>query len=474
MTITANPVVVNTDYTFIKSMDAFALYPQVYDELIRSRGNLMLPFLMSKEGGIVGIKSTQGMGALEFNHLEDDWSRATINVNTFGGGAPNATVTLTLQAASEYTYPGSPQSPYIVTNAVTTNPVILKQTYLFSNGVEGIVTAVTSTTFDIAPLGEGVSIPPIATTDDLVLVGNSHEEGSGQPLGTAWRQILYTGNMQELKRSYRTTTRAMQQKTWVNMPTRDGGEKRMYWSYALLQNWIEYNNDVVQTMLVGQNLTNTTLAATLPTTITTQGMIPTIQANGNNYGYSPLNGFTLADLDSLIITKLDRERASMENNVWAGITVRRDWDNFMADTMKNGGISYGSFGGDQKKAIDYGFDSCIRNGYTFHLNTYQPFNYKKGLGATNFVYPSVFIVAPADEQTASFTTQGKLSVPSWRLNYLKNDEMSAGEWMVEWATGTANGVFNTEDANWNQHERSTFGLEMFALNRWAYVAPNGN
>ncbi len=465
---TPNPVIQQGNYTWYTSSQIFALYPELYAELVRSRGSQLLPFL-DQRGGMNGM-SGNAMGNLSFNHLEEDWYRSLIMCDAHNAGAANAGVVLTIAAAYELTFPSAAQAPYTYNAQTTTNPVQDGDIILFPNQVMAKVRSRSTTQFTAYPLVSGENIPAVLTTDEIVIIGNAFEEGSTQPGSQTTRQLLYTGMMQTLKKTYSLTDRQAQMTSWIDYTDSHGKTAKMAWLEDQYIMAVNHQNDIVMTMLTGKNLTNQTLAALEPTTITTEGLIPFIANNGNIYNYSLVPGLQLADFKQ-IITTLDKERGCMENTMWAGILASGQVDDFMRDTMKNGSISYGSFGGNAQKAIDLNFFSFNYMGYSFHKNTYAPFNYKVGLGAAGQPYPNTLVICPSDNRPATFGNGTVQSVPSWRMNYLKNAGQSQGEYMHEFQLGSLMGVSTQPEAVWSDNFRSTIGFEGFAANRFMLVQP---
>lgn len=459
-----------TNYNWLSSMQASQamLKPEVDPRLTMRYGDQNMTGFMEMQG------SMNPVSALEYTHYEDDWLHSIVTVGAQGGGAANAGVTLTVNAGYQYTYPGSAQSPYIVAGAVTSHPVRAQDTVQFPDGTKGIVTAVTSTQFTVYPQVLGESIPATLITDEIIITGNAHAEGSSQPSGRNSRTNKYTNNLQIFKDSAETTGSAMGQQMWVEV---DGlnGQKGYLWYYKnQFDTYKRFKNEREITMLIGEKTTNTTFGAVSgqESTISTEGLIPFIENYGNIANYNLITGITLADFETMIETQLDANRGATENTLWVGISLRAGIEAFIRDAMKNGGIQYGAFSGDQKKAISFGFDSFQHLGYTFHMKTYDLFNYPQLLGAAGQPYKNMGLVVPADNRVVSLGPEKtKVSVPSLRMNYL-SQKGAGGNYsrdFEEWLTGGANGVYtNTTDSIF-YNVRSHCGFEAFAPNRFVKI-----
>lgn len=457
-------------YNWISSMDAVQsiLKPEIDPQLVRRYGDQNLTGFLEMQG------STNPVAALQYTHFEDDWLHTIVkNTASFAGGA-NATVSLTVAASYIYTFPTGPQAPYIVTGAATTVPLQNQDVIEFPNGVQALVTNVNAGagTYDATPVTLGQNIPAVLTTDEIIITGSMWPEGTAQPEGRESRLNRYTNNLQILKRTHTTTGSAMGVQTWVEV-TGVNGQKGYLWYYeGQLRVYKEFKNEKEVTNIVGQKLTNT-VAATIAgqsTNASTEALLPFIANNGNTANYSLIQGVQLSDFETFIATQLDKNRGATENTLWCGINFSQGVDAFMRDTMKNGAISYGAFGGSKEKAISFNFSSFELTGYTFHKKTYDVFNYPQMLGAAGHGYSTLAMVIPSDNVTTSVGPEKtKMSVPSLRINYLsqKNAGGSYSRLWEEWLTGGANGVFTNQTDSIQYNLRSHCGFEGFAGNRFS-------
>lgn len=472
-----SPVMTGTDYVF-SSTYAYSHMPQVAKELTQRFGDQ--DFFRSVfeliDGGVAPVAGA------EYHHLEDNWLTTIVKVDAQSGATANNLVTLTVQATpSDYnlTFPTSAVSPYIATGTQTnTSPVSVNMT-LDILGVQCQVVAVNQTsnpvTFDVVPKVSGEAVPTTTTSTEIIIVGNAWGERTGQPDSMAWRPVLYTNNMQEIKGTFSVSAREMQMEAWIDYPVLGGGTKKLLWSWNALKNYQLYRNMIAATLITGKKTTNTTLAgqsASTATTMTTEGMVPFVQNYGNTYTYSGLTGLQKADWSTITTTYIDKYRGAKEYMALSGIFARNDMSNWMGDSMKNGAINYGMFGGGamgKEKAINYDFDSFQLNGYTFHMKTFDPFNYIQQLGAAGQPYPYRIVLIPADRVAATMGDGPRVNVPAARVVYLKHAQAPGAEYMVEWATGAAGGAWTSQIAEFNQYYRSTVGFEGFAGNRWMII-----
>jgi len=468
----------SSQFAVASALDAALLKPSVDTEFIRRYGDQNMTGFMEMQGAMNPVS------ALQYIHFEEDWLHTIVKVVGQAAGAANASVTFTLATspAYTYTYPTTAQAPYISigpsSTGATTNPVLVNDIIEFPNGIQGRVTAVTTTTFDISPIQLGDAIPATTTNvSELIIIGNSFGEGTDQPLSRNSRALKYTNNLQIFKRTHTTTGSAMGEQIWFKVDGINGTSGYLWYYKGQLDEFKRMKNEREVSLLVGQKTTNTTLANLASpdesTNITTEGLIPFITNNGNITTYSLISGILLSDFETMIATQLDKYRGAKENTLWCGINLSQGIDRFMRAEMKNGAISYGAFQGSKEKAISFNFASFELTGYTFHKKTYDVFNYPQMLGAAGHGYVNLGLVCPADNVVMSLGPEKtKTTVPSMRINYLSQTGGAGGSYKRDWEefmTGGANGTYTNQSDKVDYNMRSHVGLEAFAGNRWIKI-----
>lgn len=468
-----------TSHNWVSSMDATqsVLKPSVDPQLIQRYGDQNMTGFMEMQG------SMNPVSALQYDHFESDWLHSIVKVTGQGAAAANAAVTFTVAAspAYTYTYPSTAQAPYISvgpsSTATTTNPVGVQDIIQFPDGTQALVTARTTTTFTCYPTVLGTNIPATTTNvTEIAIIGNAHAEGSVQPASRNSRLNRYRNNMQIFKRTHETTGSAMGEQIWVEVEGTNGQKGYLWYYKGQLDEFKRMKNEREVSLLVGNKLTNTTLANIATpdesTTITTEGLIPFITNYGNITTYSLVTGILLADFEIMIATQLDKNRGAKENTMWCGISLSQGIDRFMRAEMKNGAISYGAFQGSKEKAISFNFSSFELTGYTFHKKTYDVFNYPQMLGALGQPYSTMGLIIPADNVVTSLgPNKTKVSVPSLRINYL-SQKSAGGSYNRDWEefmTGGANGIYTNSTDSIQYNLRSHVGFEGFAPNRFCQL-----
>jgi len=452
-----------TTYNYVSSLDLVQNLhkPEIDSEFVRRYGDQNLTGFMEMQGYLNPVS------AIEYSHYEDDWLHEVVHTSVQAGAANNATVTLTAQ--DSFTV-NNGNSPYIQDTPASSEAYTPRDQdiIMFPDRTLAMVTNVTGADFDVTPLQDGTAIPTTTVADELVIIGNAHAEQSGQPLSRNGRVNLYTNNLMIKKSTNTVSGTEAGVQTWIEVPDKNGRMGYLWYFESGYQEYRRFMNECEMTMLLGEKITNLTLANTAGqgTVTVTEGLLPFIENNGNTIGYSSITGFTIADLDNAVKT-LDREKGAKENTIWAGINLSLGMDDTFMNLMQDGAISYGAFSGNQEKAIDLQFSSFKRGNYQFHKKTYDLFNDQKTLGAVGQEFPDIAMVIPVGNVAEGKT---KMMVPSLRMNYLEGKGNGYSRDMEEWLTGGANGVYNTATDEINMHYRAHRGFEGFAGNRFLKFA----
>lgn len=463
-----------TSHNWVGSAQLYNLLKPQYDsKLYKALGDQNMTGLMNELGGWNPISG------IEYMHSEETWLHEVVKCNASDAGDPGDMVTLTVSVDYRYEWPAGAISPYIVPSTTLpmggiTNPVRLQDTIKFPNGVEAQVTLVSGNTFNVIPVVDGESIPAVLTTDTLIITGNAHQEGTEQPLSQARRITRYVNNMQILKESNKSTGTSLGEEIWVEVEGLNGQMGYLYYYKGQHDAYRASRNLREVALITGKKVTNVTLATDQPTLTKTEGMIPFVQNYGNTTTYNAVTGITKADWQTMTTDQIDKYRGAKENAVYSGIQLRTGIDNFVSIEMKNGGVQYGAFSGGKDQFVNFSFDSFMVQGYTYHLKTYDVFNYKNMLGAAGQTYVQSAVVIPMDKGVHSFGPDDKKeTVPSIRMNYVSQSKAGgtySRDW-EEWPTGGANGVYTNESDSLQINWRSHFGFEGFGPGRFVWVTP---
>ena len=195
---------------------------------------------------------------------------------------------------------------------------------------------------------------------------------------------------------------------------------------------------------------------------TTEGLLKFIENKGQSMDLGS-SAITMADFDAAV-KSLDKYRGAKEMALYAGIDLSLDIDDLLASqgAYAAGGANYGTFANNKDMALNLGFNSFSRGGYTFHKKTYDLFNRPDLLGAASFKYNGFGMCIPMDSQRDAKSGE---KIPSLRMRYKAANGYSRE--MEHWLTGGAvlqNKTNGLDELRCNY--RTERGFEGFAPNRF--------
>jgi len=419
--------------------------PEIADDFVNRYGD------QSLMGFLDAIGSMAPVAARKFEHYEDDW----LHQNFTQTGTPTvaaAGTTITIAAAFLDAAGNSfPRIGDIIQNAY---------------GEIALVTAKpTASTITLVPY-KAAAWTTLAATDVLIIIGNEHSEGTGQPAGITPTANHYENFTMIMKDSFEVTGSEATNKIWFKVNDAATGKSGYLWYLkGEGDTYKRFNNYCETQMLLGQAATNTNLPGTIGQGgITgTEGLLDFMKS-GNLQNYNNLAGFNLTDFDAMIRT-LDANRGAKENTIWAGIDLSLAIDDAVAAMFAGGGISYGAFNGAEELAVAFGFKSFTRGGYTFHKKVYDALNYQPMMGASGYNYSGMGLVIPGDNGRDA---KSREAVPSLRVRYKEAGGYSRK--MEHWLTGSAGLANPTSDVDELRcHYRTERGFEGFANNRFILI-----
>jgi len=455
---------VGTDvkYNFVSAFDLHK--PDVDSELALRYGSQSLSGLMYYVGN---VKETEG---LEYLHHEENWVMPKLKV-TNPSGIAGAAVTFTLDATSVTDI--DQQSPYITGTAEQVTPVRANDIILIkpSTGTIGVSTYIrafvqsvnaSAGTFVAAPLDILDPTPAQASATEVIIIGNAHGEGSGQPASLASGTLKFTNQLSIIKETMSITGTEENIKLWVDVEDEEGNKAPYFMLKGEKDTWTRFENYKELSLLLSEKVTNTVITNAMITTdtplTTTEGLVPFILSNGVTSNYSGITGFTLADHETLI-KELDKQKGSKQNLFECGINLAGQIDRELGDRFSAGAISYGNFNFDESKRVALEFDTYSIMGYTFHKRTYDAFNDLQTLGAAGYTFSNDGMILPMDNRTL-IDNGTRMSVPSLRVRYMKDREMKV----------SYNDMFDIDGTDKIEiRYLSQVGFEGTAGNRFAYV-----
>ena len=194
----------------------------------------------------------------------------------------------------------------------------------------------------------------------------------------------------------------------------------------------------------------------------TEGYFAAVETRGNVV--SGTNTFALADIDNIII-EMDKQGAPSEYAMYLGRVLDLETDDLLATglagTMTNGLPSqFGAFNNSPEMAVNLGFKSFTRGGYTFHKHSWKLLNDPTLVAGSPYRGAIIPMSMVADARTG-------VKSPALEMNYKAANGYSRE--MEHWVTGGGVlGYNNNGDAGKDVatfHYRSEVNLVTRAANQ---------
>ena len=301
------------------------------------------------------------------------------------------------------------------------------------------------------------------TAINAAIIGTAFEPGTAQPAGLSPDIIEYSNDVMIIKDSFEVTGSEATNIVYFKVDNEHMGSGYLWYLKGEQDTYDRFLDYAEMMMLLGVQSTSTQGAVS--GTSGTEGLLPFIENKGQSMDLGSAS-ITMADFDA-IVKGLDKHRGASENALYAGINLALDVDDLLASqtAVSAGGANYGTFNNDKDLAVNLGFQSFTRGGYTFHKKTYDLFNHPKLLGQDNSNFPGYGMVIPMDSRRDARSGE---KIPSLRIRYKAVPGYSRE--MEHWLTGSAVLQNKTETSDvLKSHYRTERGFEGFAANRFLLI-----
>lgn len=362
-------------------------------------------------------------------------------------------ITATIQAgALEATV--TPTTPADVN--IRVNDVIL-------DGVQNLYVteiAAANATFKVKPYKNWATTYAAAGAISLMVVGNDHNAGSDQQSEFIESgAVLRSSSTMIIKDIYKATGSQETNRAWIPIPsTHSSGGGWVWYLKNEGDQRKRFENYLIMSMILGEVRT---AASAITTDISgTEGLIPAIKDRGiNSAGAITAE----ADMDAIVLA-LAKVRADTEYSVWQSTDHLIGMYKLIADVAGAApNASYGIFGNDKNMAVNAGFSSYERAGYTFHLKKWDLLDDPTLLGAFPDFLKAVFIPGGKRRETKS-----GLLTNAWSIRY--KEQAGYNREMEHWLTGSGAGV-KTDGRDLTQFNyRAEIASQVFGATRFIQVA----
>lgn len=323
---------------------------------------------------------------------------------------------------------GSADAAFDYDNAQT---LILRKgdVVLMPAGERAVVTSVTNGdgAFTVANLADANLTELAASTDySLPIIGNMYGQGTAQPTEFLQSNVVKRTNTYNiLKETYEVTG---SQATNIGYIDIGGGDYRWYLKSEqdTRQRFLDKREMM---MLLGEKVANTTNIADATYGGGSEGYFAAIENRGIvNDGL--IDG--LDDVDALV-KMMDKNGCPPEYAVYTNTAQMLKFHDTLAGVNSGGGLanSYGAFNNSKDMAVNLGFQSFARGGYTYHLHNWKLLNdptlLAQGSLADNVVQGCMIpLTTVADPQSGN-------RAPALEMNYKSTNGYSRE--MEHWVTG---------------------------------------
>ena len=346
--------------------------------------------------------------------------------------------------------------------------IVREQDVLLMGDVRVLVTSVTKSTgntntiskFTVKPLVAADSVPNLtATAQEFPIIGNLFAQGSDQQTDYLESNVVkYTNPYMIVKEIYKVTGSQATNIGWINL---GNGDYRWYVK-SEGDTRQRYMDKREMMMLMGQKSNNITGIEG------SEGYFSAIEDRGIVQG-----GYieTISDVDALV-KELDRQGASPEYALYVNRHQALKIDDMLAQGNTAGnaltaGVTsqFGAFNNSKEMAVNLGFQSFSRGGYTFHKHDWKLLNDPTLLGSSTAA-AAQYIGAAVPMSTVVDAQSGDRN-PSLEMNYKATNGYSRE--MEHWMTGSILGASNDTKDLVQFNYRSEIALVTRAANRHVLI-----
>ena len=381
------------------------LTPETYTTL----GTLINPTKPDNRDLLIKAYGDQGLtGFIELTGAKKSTATAD-EVTWWEEGRLHKTITISSMTAA-----GVLTCPTGINEAVRLNDVLL-----LSDGQRAVVTALTNATTITVKRLDGVTTFT-TTSDSAAVIGNIYAQGTDQPSRFYQNTVnKYTNPLFITKEVFIVNGSQATNIGWVNV---DGS---YLWYHKNEMDARKRFMDQREMMMVfgqavasGSTIALATNAGSVPGT---EGYFQAVEKRGivaDVSGGAQGTFASITDMDQIIL-ELDKEGAPMEYAMYVDRRTSLDIDDMLASgiaTQVTAGLpgQFGAFNNDANMAVQLGFKSFTRGGYTFHKHDWKMLNDATiaGLNSTGSTYKGALIplATVADARTGE-------KAPALEMNY---------------------------------------------------------
>jgi hypothetical protein len=431
----SNPAANQFDLQKLEAAKYISLYdlvnkPDNRDALIKTYGNQGITGFLQLVGATKAIATNDEVQYWEEERLHKKQAGSMAAIT-----AGDATVVLTAASAAAV--------------------IVRTQDIVLVNGSErAMVTGISTAAITLTALSDaGFSAAELNASAEVPVIGNLYKQGSEQPTEFIESGITRRVNpFMIMKEVYSVTGSQATNIGWINL---GNGDYRWYLKSEgdTRQRFMDKREMM---MLLGEKVTADGIAGIAGS----EGYFSAIEDRG--IVQSGLIN-TIGEVDD-IVKVFDKEGGASEYALYVNRAQDLAIDDMLAAGQLASGTSattvgaaaFGSFNNSADTAINLGFRSFARGGYTFHKHDWKLLNDPTLLADSDFVGVGVPMAQVADAKTGE-------KAPALEMNYKAANGYSRE--MEHWMIGSVLGASNATKDNVEFHYRSECNLITRAANR---------
>ena len=340
----------------------------------------------------------------------------------------------------------------IVTAASAANIFVRENDVVLSGSDRFFVSDITGTAITLVALDGSATLAASASVK-LAVIGNLYAQGSDQPNGGFEANVVKRTNpFMIMKESYKVSGSQATNIGWIDL---GNGDYRWYMKSEAdtRQRFLDKREMM---LLLGEK------TSAVSGVSGSEGYFAAIEDRGIVASGSDADFASLADVDAIIV-ELDKQGGAAEYAMY----VDRATDLAIDDMIAGGGASlsaatsgvagqFGAFNNDKEMAVELGFRTFGRGGYTFHKHDFKLLNDPTLLAEADFAGVMIPMAKVADAKTGE-------KAPALEINYKATNGYSRE--MEHWMTGSILGASNATEDSVQFNYRSECNLITRAANR---------
>ena len=446
----------------------FKITPDSYttiDELIKATREDVMPELIQIYGdqGLTGFLKLTGAVNSGGSSDQIDWWEAGRRHRAYSGialGTPGGAASLTV---SDATFIADVQKNDVVMDAET------GVRFIVQDGGAGAGTPATNVTLVKMDNTAIANADVTASNATLLVIGNIYAQGTNQPTGfTDPGMKRYTNPYMIVKDRYEVNGSQATNVGYVNL----GGGDYRWFMYGEKEARARFEDKRELMMLFGEKRSGSAGTALDNAMAGSEGYFSAIEDRGivvQNASSNPLDSFS--EFDDIIL-ELDKQGAPSEYAMYVNRKQDLAIDDMLAAGIATGVTAglpgqFGAFQNNADMAVQLGFKSFTRGGYTFHKHDWRLLNDPTMLGAAtnNFLQGAMVPLRTVNDARSG------ASVPALSMYYKEANGYSRE--MEHWVSGggvlghTNNGDAGTDQAVF--HYRSEIALCVRAANQHVMI-----